>query len=51
LPEADQEKLLLEFEAILDRFMLDYYRENGVESVVVRCTFSNFLEKKRSDLS
>ena len=46
LPGSEQEKLLLEFEATLDRFMLDYYRENGVESVVVRCTFSNFLDGK-----
>jgi plasmid replication initiation protein len=46
LPGSEQEKLLLEFEATLDRFMLDYYRENGVESVVVRCTFFNFLDGK-----
>ena len=46
LPEAEQEKLLLEFETTLDRFMLDYYRDNGVESVVVRGTFSIFLDEK-----
>ncbi|MCP4491472.1 MAG: replication initiation protein, partial [Gammaproteobacteria bacterium] len=38
--------LLLEFEGTLDRFMLDYYRKDGVESVVVRSTFFNFLDEK-----
>jgi hypothetical protein len=46
LPEADQEELLLEFEGTLDRFMFDYYREAGVDSVVVRGTFADFLDGK-----
>ena len=46
LPEAEQEELLIEFEGSLDRFMLDYYRKDGVESVVVRSAFLGFLDGK-----
>ena len=46
LPGADQESLLLEFEGTLDRLMLDYYRKDGVQSVVVRSSFSIFLDGK-----
>ncbi len=46
LPGAEQDQLLTEFEQTLDRLMLDCYRKDGVQSVVVRSTFSNFLDEK-----
>lgn len=46
LPEDDQEALLSEFEDTLERFMLKYFYKEGVQSVVVRGSFFEFLEKK-----
>jgi len=46
LPEAEQEQLLIEFEQTLDRLMLDFFRKDGVQSVVVRSTFHSFLNTK-----
>lgn len=46
LPGDEQEQLLTEFEQTLDRLMLNFYRKDGVESVVVRSTFVSFLDEK-----
>jgi hypothetical protein len=46
LSGSEQEELLTEFEATLDRLMLNFYRKDGPESVVVRSTFFSFLNKK-----
>ena len=48
LPEAEQKQLLLEFEKTLDKLMLEFYRKDGVQSVVVRATFFSFLDGKLS---
>ncbi len=48
LPEEDRESLLSEFEDTLERFMLKYFYKEGVQSVVVRGSFFEFLEKKFS---
>ena len=48
LPEAEQEELLIEFEGSLDNLMLNFYRKDGVQSVVVRSTFFSFLDGKLS---
>jgi plasmid replication initiation protein len=47
LPDVEREQLLIEFEQTLDtdKLMLDFYRKDGVESVVVRATFYNFLNE------
>lgn len=48
LPEDDRESLLSEFEDTLERFLLKYFHKDGVQSVVIRGSFFEFLEKKFS---
>lgn len=46
LVKEDQEEMLVEFENTLERFMLKYFYKDGVESLPIRGTFLEFLEKK-----
>ncbi|MCI5168027.1 MAG: RepB family plasmid replication initiator protein, partial [Candidatus Electrothrix sp. GM3_4] len=46
LPDADQHTLLAEFEDTLERFLLKFFHKDGVQSVVIRSKFLDFLAKK-----
>ncbi|MCI5167469.1 MAG: hypothetical protein D3903_15580, partial [Candidatus Electrothrix sp. GM3_4] len=46
LPDADQHKLLAEFEDTLESFLLKFFHKDGVQSVVIRRNFLDFLANK-----
>ncbi|MCW5212061.1 replication initiation protein [Desulfobulbus sp. TB] len=46
LPAADQRTLLAEFEGTLKRFLLEIFHKDGIQSVVIKGNFLEFLAKK-----